>query len=122
MVEKPPSKSEIFSIVQAQSQTVDEFSKRLVKLEQATENQDSKNQTVIIAVLIASFLIVVTIAVQVSLSEKNDRARADDFLERVHAVETKQLELEIKQSEIGKDQQNLKDDVSSVRLKNPYLK
>ena len=115
MTDRNPSKSEIFDVVQAQSETLDEVSKRLVKIEQLAERQESRNFNIIIAVLIAAVLIVATVAIQVSVSDKSDRGRSDQLLEKVHSVEEKSLELEIKQSEI-------KSNLDSIRTTNPYLK
>ncbi len=115
MLERTPSGTDIFGVVQAQSQAVDELSKRLVKIEQLADKQESRNTTVIIAVLVAAVLLVATVAIQVSVSDKQDRGRADQLLERVHGVEEKGLELEMQQS-------GLKDNLESLRARNVYLK
>jgi len=115
MSEKIPSKVEIFSVVQAQSGSVDELSKRLVKIEQLTERQDSRNRNVIITVIVASFLIFVTIAVQVSLSDKRDGERSDNLLEKVHEVKEKQMEFGIKQ-------EDLSEEFNALKIRNSYLK
>ena len=115
MIDRIPSKTEIFNVVEAQSETLDEISKRLVKIEQLANRQESRNFNIIIAVVIAAVLLVATIAIQVSISDKRDRARADQLLERVHSAEGKSLELGIKQSE-------LKSTIDSIRTRNPYLK
>ena len=94
MNEKAPSKAEIFDIVNAQAHSLDELSKRLVKIEQLSEKQESRNTTVIIAVLVAAVLIVATVAVQVSTADKRDRERADHLLEKIHEVELSSLKLE----------------------------
>lgn len=115
MIEHTPSKSEIFDVVKAQSETLDELSKRLVKIEQLANKQESRNFNIIIAVLVAAVLIVATIAIQVSVSDKRDRERADNLFEKVYETKEKQLEIEIKQS-------GLKDSLDLLRTKNPYLK
>ena len=51
------------------------------------EKQESRNSNIVYAVLVATFLVIATIAVQVSVSDQRDRARADNLLERVHVVE-----------------------------------
>ena len=98
MTERIPSKTEIFNVVSAQSETLDELSKRLVKIEQLANRQESRNFNVIIAVLIAAVLIVASIAIQVSLSDKSDRKRSDNLLEQIHLTKEEQLRLDIKQS------------------------
>ncbi|MBI5123564.1 hypothetical protein HZA75_06930 [Candidatus Roizmanbacteria bacterium] len=113
MAEKTSTK--ILNLVQAQSQTTDELSKRLVKLEDLTNLQDSKNQNIIYAVLIATFLLIASIVAQVSLSDKADRERTDNLLEKVQAVENKLVELKITLSV-------LRDNISLIKTKNPYLK
>ncbi|MDO8575330.1 MAG: hypothetical protein Q7R78_01345 [bacterium] len=115
MIEQIPSKTEIFKAVNAQSETLDELSKRLVKIEQLADKQESRNVTVIIAVIIAALLIVVTIAVQISVSDKRDRERGDNLLEKVHEVKEKQIELDFRQLES-------KNNIDSLKIKNPYLK
>ena len=115
MIDQTPSKSKIFDVVKAQSETLDELSKRLVKIEQLADKQELRNFNIIIAVVIATILIVVTVAVQVLLSNKSDRERNDNLLEQIHTTKEDQLKLDIKQS-------GLKDDVDSLRAKNPYLR
>ncbi len=115
MPERTPSKSEIFDVVQAQSETIDKLSERLVGIEQLADKQESRNVDIIKAVLVAAVLIVATIAVQISISDKRDRGRSDQLLERVHSVEEKGLKLEINQSEF-------KNNLDSIRIRNPYLK
>jgi len=115
MTDRIPSKAEILNVVGAQSETLGELSKRLVKIEQLADKQESRNFNIIIAVIIAAVLIVATVAVQVSLSDKSDRERSDHFLEQIHMVNEGQLKLEIKQSD-------LQDAIDSIRTRNPYLK
>ncbi|MEI6553793.1 MAG: hypothetical protein WCO09_04435, partial [bacterium] len=97
------------------SETLDELSRRLVKIEQLADKQESRNVTIIIAVIIAALLIVVTIAVQISVSDKWDRERGDNLLEKVHEVKEKQVELDLRQLE----SQN---EINSLKTKNPYLR
>lgn len=115
MTDRIPSKAEIFNVVEAQFETLDELSRRLVKIEQLADKQESRNFNIIIAVIIATVLIVARVAIQVSLSDKSDRERNDNLLERIHATKEGQLKLDIKQSD-------LKDDIDSLRIRNPYLK
>jgi len=115
MTEKAPSKAEILLAVQAQSETLDSLSKRILKVEQRNEKQEARNNNIIIAVIVAAFLIIVTVASEVIISDKIDQTRADNLLERVHEVEIKQGETIIKQTEIEKD-------LNLIKERNPYLK
>ena len=72
MAENIPSKKEIVSLVEAQANSIDSISERLVKVENLVEQQDTKNQGIVIGVLIALVLIVATVAVEVVLSNKKD--------------------------------------------------
>ncbi len=58
MADPLPNKREIVSLVEAQANSIDSISERLVKVEGLIEKQDSKNQNVIIGVLLAFILIV----------------------------------------------------------------
>ena len=95
MTEHLLKESEILNIEDAQISTLDALSGRLVKLEKLIEKQDNRNRDVIIGVLVASVLIVVTIAVQVSLSDRSDRQRSDDFLEKVYKLEADQTKIKV---------------------------
>lgn len=115
MTDQTSSKTVIIDIVQAQSKTLDEVSKRLVSIEKLTEKQESRNFNIIIAVLIASVFLVATIAIQVFLSERNDRGRNDNLLEKVNETKQEQIKIETEQSQ-------LKDEINNLKIKNPYLK
>ena len=67
-----PSKKEIVSLVEAQAKSIDSISERLVKVENLVEKQDTKNQNIIIGVVVALILIVGTVAIEVILSNKKD--------------------------------------------------
>lgn len=115
MADQTPTKNEIFKAVNAQSETLDELSKRLVKIEQLADKQESRNVNIIVAVLIASVLIVVTIAIQISTSDKRDRERSDELLEKVFEVKEKQISLDLRQSSIESN-------LELIKTRNPYLK
>ena len=115
MIDQTPSKTEIFNIVQAQSETLDEVSRKLIKIEKLTAKQESRNFNIIIAVLIAAILIVATVAIQVFLSEKGDRERNDNLLEKVSETKEGQIKVEMEQSQ-------LKDSFDNLKAKNPYLR
>lgn len=72
MVEQQLKKAEIVSILQAQGQSTESISKRLVALEQLVDRQESRNKEIIYAVLVAFLLVVGTVAVEVLLSNKKD--------------------------------------------------
>ncbi len=72
MVEVTPSKKEIVDLVEAQANSIDSISERLFEVESLVEKQDTKNQNITIGALIALVLVVVTVAVEVVLSNKKD--------------------------------------------------
>ena len=51
MTENTPSKKEIVSLVEAQANSIDSISERLVKVESLVEKQDSKNQNIILGII-----------------------------------------------------------------------
>ena len=107
MVDKIPTKVEILDMVDAQGGTIDDISKRLGKLEEKLEKQDSKNQNVIIGTLIALVLIVGTVAVEVIISNKNDSQFYSGLQRDVHDQDLKVHDLSTK--------------IETMRIKN-YLK
>jgi hypothetical protein len=103
-----PTKKEMIKIVEAQTETIDSISKKLVDLEGRVSKQDSKNQNIIIGVLVAVVLIVVTVAIQIILSTKHDESFYNDLKNEV-------FKQEIKIKDIENTQKNFK-------ILNPYLK
>lgn len=93
MADSTPSKAEIFKLAQAQSDSIQGLSERLVKIEQLAEKQESRNQGVIYAVLIASVLILVTVGVEVILSTNNDRAITISLMERIDSVKDQNIDV-----------------------------
>lgn len=110
-----PSKSEIFDVVKAQAESLDALSKNFVNLETKFEKQDDKNFGIIIAVLVASVLIVMSVAVQILVSDKRDTQRFDQLMQRVYELQEKQAIYEVKANESLKQ-------LDIIRSKNPYLK
>lgn len=92
MADIVPSKAEIFKLAQAQSDSIQELSERLVKIERLAEKQESRNHGVIYAVLIASVLILVTVGVEVILSTNNDQTTIMSIMGKINSVENQNVE------------------------------
>jgi hypothetical protein len=103
-----PTKKEIVSIVDAQAKSIDTISERLVKIENLVEKQDSKNQNTLYAVLIAFILLVGSIAVEVIVSNKNDKQYYSS------------LEKDIREQ--ISNTQELNNKIDNLKVRNPYLK
>lgn len=103
-----PTKKEIVSIVDAQAKSIDAISERLVKIENLIEKQDSKNQNVLYAVLIAFVLLVGSIAIEVIVSNKDDK--------QYYASIEKDIREQISNT------QELNNEVDNLKIRNPYLK
>ena len=109
MEETPPkSKKDLVDLVQAQAKSIDSMSSRLVKVEILVEKQESRNQNIIIAVLIAFILIVGTVAVEVIISNKKD----SQFYY--------QLEKDVYEQNLKV--QDLSNALGNIKARNPYLK
>ncbi len=102
------TKKNVTTVVTAQATAISEISKRLVYIESSTVKQEGRNQNVIIGVLIAVVLIVAAVAVQVSVSDKRDRERTDQLLEKVY-------ENQLKTAEVNTS-------LELLRARNQYLK
>lgn len=122
MVERLPTKVEILEIVDAQTSTVDELSKRLVRIEQLVEKQEDRNSNIIYAVLMAAVLVVVAVAVEVIISDRADLRRSDSFLERVYTVERDGEKIDMELEKSWEEIRALKEDLDSLRVNNRYLK
>jgi septal ring factor EnvC (AmiA/AmiB activator) len=103
-----PTKKEIVSIVDAQAKSIDTISERLVKIENLVEKQDSKNQNVLYAVLIAFVLLVGSIAVEVIVSNKSDK--------QYYSSIEKDIREQISNT------QELNNKLDNLKARNPYLK
>lgn len=112
MSDKSPTKSEILGVVEAQSETIESISQRIVKIEGLIEKQDSKNQNVIVGVLIASVLIVVTVAIETLHSNNSDNKRFDKYMEDRNQDNINFLN----------SFNELQKQIELLRAKNPYLK
>lgn len=108
MTENSPTKKEIVGLVEAQANSIDDFSKRLVRVEILVDKQDSKNQNIIIGVVVAFILIVGSVAVEVLLSNRVDQ-QFYSGLER----NTYEQNLKI---------QDLNNKVENIKARNSYLK
>jgi len=91
-----PSKAEIFKLTQAQSDSIQELSERLVKIEKLAEKQESRNQGVIYAVLIASVLILVTVGVEVILSTNNNQVTTMNIVAEINSVRDQNVDIKNK--------------------------
>jgi hypothetical protein len=93
---------------QAQAETLETLSARLVKIETLAEKQESRNQTVLYAVLMAAVFIVVTVAVEVIISRGQDGSDMNNFYSQMATI---------------KQQQNsLQEEYDMLKARNPYLK
>ena len=108
MADKLPSKSEILSVVGAQAETLENLSERILKIENSTEKQESRNHNITQVVLIGFIIIVVSVAVEVILSSKFDSSRVDQFNDKVQTIQSQSLET--------------KNAVELLKARNSYLK
>jgi len=108
MTDKLPSKSDILSVVEAQSETLENLSERILEIENSTEKQESRNHNVTQIVLIGFIVIVVSVAVEVLLSSKFDSSRIDQFNDKVEKIQIQSLET--------------KNAVDLIKARNSYLK
>jgi len=108
MADAIPTKKEIVGLVEAQATSIDSISERLVKLENLLEKQDYKNQNIIIGVVVAFILIVGTVAIEVILSSKKDVEFYSNLEKNVYDQNLKI--------------QDLNNQISNIKTRNPYLK
>lgn len=108
MAEITPTKKDIVKLVDAQTNTIDSISERLVKIEKLIDKQDSKNQNVITGVLIACVFIILTVAVQVIISNKIDK---QFYSHLENGVYEQNLKI-----------QDLNNKLDNIKIRNPYLK
>lgn len=108
MAEPVPTKKEIVGLVEAQATSIDSISERLVKIEKLVDKQDSKNQNIILGVLVAFILIVVTVAIEVILSNKKDNQFYFDLEKNIYEQNLKV--------------QDLNNKMDNIKIRNPYLK
>lgn len=101
-------KSKIIDLVEAQGKTTDSISQRLVNLEELINKQESRNDNVIYAVLIASILIVGSVAIEVIISNKNDMQFYAGLEKSIHEQNLKV--------------QDFNNKIDNLKIRNPYLK
>ena len=80
----------------------------MVKIEKLVDKQDSKNQNIILGVLVAFILIVVTVAIEVILSNKTDSQFYFDLEKNIYEQNLKV--------------QDLNNKMDNIKIRNPYLK
>ena len=80
----------------------------MVKIEKLVDKQDSKNQNIILGVLVAFILIVVTVAIEVILSNKTDNQFYFDLEKNIYEQNLKV--------------QDLNNKMDNIKIRNPYLK
>ncbi len=106
------TKKNVTSVVAAQAASVDEISRRLKSLENLIYRQESRNQNIIIGVLVALVLIVLTVAAEVILSNRITQDFYSNydlrFMEKINTVESKTNDIDNK--------------ILELRSKNLYLK
>lgn len=115
MVDSIPTKKEIVGLVEAQANSIDDVSKRFSKIESLVntqefrnEKQESRNHSVMIAVLIAFILIVGSVAVSVIISNKKDAQFYSNLEKNIYEQNIKV--------------QDLNNQVSNIKIRNSYLK
>jgi hypothetical protein len=108
MAEPLPTRKDIVNSIDAQTKTIDSISRRLSEIETLIDKQDSKNQSVITGVLIASVFIVLTVAVQVIISNKTDK---QFYSHLENSISDQNLKV-----------QDLNNKVDNIKIRNPYLK
>lgn len=115
MADIVPTKKEIVGLVEAQANSLDDVSKRFSVVENLVntqefrnEKQEQRNQNIMIAVLIAFVLLVGSAVVSVILSNKIDMQFYSTLEKDVHEQNLKV--------------QDLNNQVSNIKTRNPYLK
>lgn len=119
MVDKIPSKSEIFDITQAQSESLEDFSKRFVKIETQIENQEDRNRNIIIIVLFTFIAIVVSVAVEVILTSSANQGLVGNLQDK---VQSSVLKNEESIQGVKLENTRLQAEIDTLRRSNPYLK
>lgn len=112
---KTATAKKIVRIQQAQEKFIDEVSQRLTDLETKIEKQDDKNKNIVYGVLFAAFFVFVAIAVEIVISDRDDKQFYSGLQENVYEQKVLSETVNIKMNNMEKDMEDL-------RLKNPYLK
>lgn len=108
MANKPPTRSEFLDLKQAQAQTSEQFSERFNEIVNLVEKQEFKNQNVTYLVLFAFVAIVVTVAIEVLVSNRYEQSSYQGINDRIMNINEKLYELENK--------------IELLKIRNPYLK
>ena len=101
-------KKEIINLVEAQAESIDSISERLVKAEALIDKQESRNRNIIIGVVVAVVLIVATVAVEVLLSNRSDMQFYSQLEKNIYDQNLKI--------------QDLNNILGNLKIRNPYLK
>lgn len=108
MANKAYTRSEFLGVVEAQNETLQELSERLVRTENLTEKQENRNQNTLYVVAIAAVFIVVTVAVEVLLSNRDTSWRDDRAFNQYAKSQAKAADLQ--------------EQINVLKARNPYLK
>ncbi len=119
MVDRIPTKTEIFDVVEAQAETLENISERIVKIEELTNKQESRNQNVIYAVLVAAILVLVSVAIETMYSKNSDNSRFDNYFEKREQDRLESLE---KFNDLEKADNDIRKEMELLKAKNSYLK
>ena len=119
IADKIPSKREIVGVIEAQTETLQELSERLVKIEELTRAQESRNHNITQVVIIGFVIIVVTVAVEVILTNRFDGSMAEKFY---NTLESHRNNSEEKINKLEDGVFTIRKDLELLRAKNSYLK
>lgn len=111
MFNRPLKKSDIVGLVEAQGKTTDDISQRLVALEESVNSQESRNQNIIYAVLIAFLLVIGTMVADVFFFNASSKKDVQFYSELEKNIYDQNLKI-----------QDLNNKVDNVKIRNPYLK
>lgn len=110
-----PTKKEIVTLVEAQANSLDSISERFAKVESLVEKQegrndkqDSRNRDIIIAVLVATILLVASAVASIAISNKQDAQFYSGLEKNIYEQNIKV--------------QDLNNKVDNLKVRNSYLK
>jgi tetrahydromethanopterin S-methyltransferase subunit G len=96
MADRFPTRTEFLDLKQAQDQSTQDLSERLVKIEKLVDEQQSRNnrqedrnQGILYAVIVAFLLVVLGVAAEVLLTTKHDDSIYGEIYSQVISVEEK---------------------------------